>query len=91
MSYNKYTMDRLVREENRKMKRLRFLVDLTEAILMQAPLTVQEALQLMDNTKRAVLELFPDKEEVYDLIYTPRFKRILAERFTVSGSNSGKN
>ncbi len=84
-------MDRLVREENRKMKRLRFLVDLTEAILMQAPLTVQEALQLMDNTKRAVLELFPDKEEVYDLIYTPRFKRILAERFTVSGSNSGKN
>lgn len=84
-------MDRLIKEENRRMKRLKFIVDLTEAILMQAPMTVEEALQLMDNTKRAVLELFPDKEDVYELIYTPRFKRILAERFTVPGSHSGKN
>ncbi len=84
-------MEKLIKEENRRMKRLKFIVDLTEAILMQSPLSMEEALQLMDNTKTAVLNLFPDKEDVYELIYTPRFKRIIAERFTVPGSFSGKN
>ncbi|NOY64899.1 MAG: hypothetical protein GXO97_05840 [Nitrospirae bacterium] len=84
-------MEKLIKEENKKMKRLKFIVDLTEAILMQSPLSIEEALQLMDNTKKAVLNLFPDKEDVYELIYTPRFKRIIAERFTVPGSFSGRN
>ncbi len=78
-------------EENKKMKRLRFLVDLTQAILMQSDLTMAEALNLMETTKKAVLKLFPDKEDVYDLIYTPRFKRIIAERFTIPRTLSGRN
>ncbi|NOX20655.1 MAG: hypothetical protein GXO99_05260 [Nitrospirae bacterium] len=78
-------------EENKKMKRLRFLVDLTQAILMQSDLTMAEALNLMETTKKAVLKLFPDKEDVYDLIYTPRFKRIIAERFTIPRTLFGRN
>ncbi len=78
-------------EENKKLKRLRFIVDLTQAILMQSELSLQEALTLLDNTKKAALLLFPDKEDVYDLIYTPRFRRIIAERFKVSFTDSGYN
>jgi len=78
-------------EENRKIKRLRFIVDLAQAVLMQSELSLQEALRVMDNTKRAALLLFPDKEDVYDLIYTPRFRRIIAERFKVSFTDSGYN
>lgn len=80
-----------IEEENRKMKRLRFIVDLTQAILIQSDLTLTEALNLIEDTKRAVLRLFPDKEDVYDLIYTPRFKRIIAERFTIPRTLSGRN
>jgi hypothetical protein len=81
----------LIREEEKKMRRLRFIVDLAEAVLMQSSLTLRESLDLMDQTKKAALALFPDKEAVYDLIYLPRFRRIIDERFTIPGSLSGKN
>ena len=79
------------RDEEKKMRRLRFIVDLAEAVLMQSPLTLRESLDLMDQTKKAALALFPDKESVYDLIYLPRFRRIIDERFTIPGSLSGRN
>ena len=81
----------LIREEEKKMRRLRFIVDLAEAVLMQSSLTLRESLDMMDQTKKAALALFPDKESVYDLIYLPRFRRIIAERFTIPGSLSGRN
>jgi hypothetical protein len=72
-------------KEDKKIKTVKFIVDLTQAILMQSDLTLAEATQLIEDTKRAVLRLFPDKEEVYELIYTPRFRRIIAERFFGKG------
>jgi hypothetical protein len=83
--------EELIREEEKRMRRLRLVVNLTEAVLMQSNLSLPEALQLMENTKKAALSLFPDKEFVYDLVYTPRFQRILHERFAIPGSLSGRN
>jgi hypothetical protein len=81
----------LIKEEERKLRRLRFIIDLAEAVLMQSPLTLRESLDLVDQTKKAALSLFPDKGSVYDLIYLPKFRRIIDERFTVPGSLSGRN
>ncbi len=58
---------------------------------MQSDLSLEESLTLIENTKKAALALFPDKEFVYDLVYTPRFRRIIAERFTIPGTLSGRN
>lgn len=69
-----------LREENKKMRMLRLIVDATALRLRQGDLTIAEALALMSETKTAVLKLFPDKEDVYDLIYKSRFERILKER-----------
>ncbi len=77
-----------LREEEQRMRRLRFLVDLAQAVLMQSDLDLREAIELLAQTKRAALALFPDKEEVYDLVYAPRFRRILAERFVIQGGRS---
>jgi hypothetical protein len=85
-----YNKDDLLREE-KNMRRLRLVVDLAQAVLMQSDLTLQESLDLMENTKKAALSLFPDKEAVYDLVYTPRFRRIIEERFTIPGTYSGRN
>ena len=81
----------LLKEEEKKIRRLRFLVDLAEAVLMQSEMSLRESLDLMENTKKAALCLFPGKDFVYDLVYTPRFRRIINERFTVPGSLSGRN
>ena len=83
--------DEFIKEEEQKMRRLRFIVDLSEAVLMQSQLTLRESWDLMEQTKKAALALFPDKESVYDLIYLPRFRRIIDERFTIPGSLSGRN
>jgi predicted deacetylase len=70
-------------DEEKKMRRLRIIVDLTAAVLAQEKLTVDEALDLVNATRRTVLHLFPGKERTYDLIYAKRFARIMRERFGV--------
>lgn len=84
-------LEKHIQEEEKKMRRLKFIVDLTEAVLMQSDLGLQESIDMIENTKRAALSLFPEKEFVYDLIYTPRFRRIINDRFTIPGTLSGRN
>lgn len=67
-------------EEQCNMRLLRAIVDFTTAVLRQGNLTIPEAIELIQVTKKRVLQLFPDKEDVYDLIYRPRFERIIQER-----------
>lgn len=66
-------------EEQRKLNRLRFVVDYTAAMLQSGQLSIFEKLQLTRATRSFVLKLFPDKEETYDLIYKPRFDRLINE------------
>jgi hypothetical protein len=69
-----------IEEENRKMHYLKVIVDFTFARLHQENLSILESIQLIHSTRQAVLNLFPEKESTYDLIYKPRFNRILEER-----------
>ncbi|MFZ1887394.1 MAG: hypothetical protein WAU33_05130 [Candidatus Binataceae bacterium] len=68
--------------EDKMLRRLRFLVDLTFQTLVQdQDLTLEEAWQHVIALKGAAVAMFPGKEETFDLIYLPRFSRLLAERF----------
>jgi len=68
------------REEQVRMVRLRLRADLTAYRLGHTPLTREEALALIGRTRAEILELFPEKGEVFDLVLRPRFLRILNER-----------
>jgi len=71
-----------LREENRRLRRLRLVVDLTIARLYQDPdLSLLEALQLTERCRDAALALFPGKETAFELIYRPRFERVLHARW----------
>ena len=67
--------------EERRLRRLRHIVDLTSALLWQADLALGEAQKLVADARERALELFPDKGETFDLIYGSRFRRILAEKY----------
>lgn len=67
--------------EEKRLKRLRNIVDLTSAVIRQADLTLGDAQRLVADTRERALKLFPDKGEVFDLIYGSRFRRILAEKY----------
>ncbi len=68
-------------EEGRRMRRLRLLVDLATVVVRERPLSRDEALQVVEHLRDHVVSLFPDKGEVFDLIYRPRFGRLIDERF----------
>lgn len=77
-------MQKELREENRKIRFLRFLVDLSLLSIQQDDLSPEEALRIVEDVKRAACNLFPGKEEAFELIYRPRFERVIQERFGVT-------
>ena len=82
-------MDELQRDEEKRLRRLRLVIDLSLAVLMQqADLTLREAFTIVENAKQAALALFPDKGEVFDLVYAPRLMRVIRERFVIQGGMS---
>jgi len=73
-----------IREENRRIRFLRFLVDLSIQSIQENDLSLEEALGLVEEAKRAALTLFPGKELAFELIYRPRFQRVIGARFRTS-------
>ena len=71
--------------ENKLLRRLRFLVDLVFATIAQDnTMTLDEAWNHVRSLKAAAVTMFPGKDETFDLIYLPRFSRLLAEKFRAS-------
>jgi hypothetical protein len=56
-------------------------MDITATLLWHVNLTLEEAQDVVQHAKVTALELFPDKEETFDLIYGARFRRILTEKY----------
>jgi len=73
-----------MREENRRIRFLRFLVDFSILSIQQNDLSLEEALKIVEDAKCAACNLFPGKEETFELIYRPRFNRVIQERFGVT-------
>ena len=71
-----------IAHENKMIRRLRILVDLTFAVIAQDDdMTLESGWEHVLALKGAAVAMFPGKEETFDLIYLPRFSRLLAERF----------
>jgi hypothetical protein len=67
--------------EERQLRRLRRAMDVAAALLWQVNLTFEEAQDVVRHAKYTALQLFPDKEATFDLIYGSRFRRILVEKY----------
>ncbi|MFZ1122393.1 MAG: hypothetical protein WB580_10725 [Candidatus Binataceae bacterium] len=75
----------LIAHEHLMIRRLRFLVDLTFATIAQDDsITLDEAWEHVRALKGAAVSMFPGKETTFDLVYLPRFSRLLQERFNAS-------
>jgi hypothetical protein len=76
--------EREIREENRKIRFLRFQVDFSILSIQGSDVSFEEALKTVEEAKRVACNLFPGKEETFELIYQPRFDRVIQERFGVT-------
>jgi hypothetical protein len=74
--------EKMIADETRMIRRLRILAELTTALIAQdQSLTLEQGWEHVQALKGAALAMFPGKGEVFDLVYLPRFSRLLAERF----------
>ncbi|OGP72047.1 MAG: hypothetical protein A2W09_00410 [Deltaproteobacteria bacterium RBG_16_50_11] len=73
--------EREIKEENRKIRYLRYLVDFSILSIQQEDFSFEETYQLVEDVKRAACTLFPGKEETFEIIYRPRFQRVIQEKF----------
>jgi len=73
-----------IAEEAKKVRRLQLMMDLVMSVISQNDaMTVEEASELIASARRAALNLFPGKELAYDLIYRPRFQRLMTEKYRI--------
>jgi hypothetical protein len=71
-----------LKEESRKIRRLQIVVNMVEQVIAQDhTLTVEEASEMVADTRKAALLMFPDKELAFNLIYWPRLQRLMRERY----------
>jgi hypothetical protein len=70
-------------DESRRVRKVRQLVDIATALIVQSNLTVDDAESLLQWVRGRILALFPDGEGAYEIIYAPRFRRLIDE-YTVS-------
>ena len=71
------------REDERKLiRRLQMMMNMGMQVIAQdGTLTVDEASRMIADSREAALAMFPGKELAYDLIWKPRFQRLMVERF----------
>lgn len=64
-------------DESRRIRRLRILVHLTLETIAAGDLTPEEAAGMIAATRQAAMQMFPGKEKTFDLIYRPKFQRVM--------------
>ena len=71
-------------EEQKLIRRMQMMMGMVMQVIAQdASLSVDEASQMIADSRKAALAMFPEKELAYDLIWKPRFQRLMRERFRI--------
>ena len=71
-------------EEQRLIRRMQMMMNMVMQVIAQdQSLTIDDASQMIADARGAALAMFPGKELAYDLIWKPRFQRLMRERFLI--------
>jgi hypothetical protein len=71
-----------IEAERKKVRRLQFMMSMVMNVIGQDDhMPIEEASELIASARQAALNMFPGKELAYDLIYRPRFQRLLHEKY----------
>jgi hypothetical protein len=71
-------------EEQKLIRRLQMMMNMVIQVITQdTSLSIDEAAQMIGDSRKAALAMFPGKELAFDLIWKPRFQRLMRERFRI--------
>jgi hypothetical protein len=66
-----------VREEHRRVRYVQYIVNITSNVIMQGNLARSEGEALVSAARARILDLFPGRDETYEVLYARRFDRLL--------------
>ena len=73
------------REEQRLIRRMQMMMNMVMGVIAQDnSLSYEEAATMVADARTAALAMFPGKELAYDLIWKPRFQRLMQDRFRLN-------
>ncbi len=69
-------------EEAKLLRRLQMMMNMVMGVIAQDnTLSYDDAAAMVADARTAALAMFPGKDLAYDLIWKPRFQRLMRERF----------
>ena len=69
-------------QEAKLLRRMQMMMNMVMGVIAQDnTLSYDEAATMVADARTATLAMFPGKELAYDLIWKPRFQRLMRERF----------
>ncbi len=69
-------------QEEKNIRRLQLMMNMVMSVIAQdGTLSYEDASEMIADSRRAALAMFPDKELAYDLIYKPKLQRLMRDRF----------
>lgn len=71
-------------EESRRIRRLRIVVNLSLSLIAEGNVPYEEALNLAAAAGKLAEQLFPGKSGVFDLLYRPKFRRLINEVYRLN-------
>lgn len=66
-------------DESARVRKARQVVDIATSFIIQSRMPRSEAETPVAGVRRLVLTFFPDGEQTFEIIYTPRFTRLIDE------------
>ncbi len=70
--------------ERKKVRRLQWMMSMVMSTISQDDrMPVEKASELIASARKAALRMFPGKESTYDLLYRPRFQRLMREKYNL--------
>ena len=79
-----------IEEEQQRARYVRMIVDFTSNLIMQSRMARHEAETLVGAARAKVLQLFPGRDDTYELLYAPRFRRLVNEFTHPEAERSGQ-
>jgi hypothetical protein len=72
----------LLIDEAKLIRRMQMMMNMVMQVIAQdSTLSIDDASHMIADARAAALAMFPGKELAYDLIWRPRFQRLMRERF----------
>ncbi len=70
-----------IKQEDKNLRYLRHMVNFNMSLIAQTDMPIEEAMHIVASVKEFAVRLFPEKGQVFDMVYGSKFRRLISEKY----------